>query len=175
MIERRDGELVKPMEGTPSAFINKLVEDALKKLPQQEQRISFAKALHMSIKLDQRRTGCPCPCSPQQIYEVTGFHFDYQKESGICLGKADAIDFLRKFGVTSVKPAGFKRRNTKQRYKSVFKRNASVIKGSHLIATYAEWLHLENFEFEPYLPKEILSLLPEGWENPPGINDESDS
>lgn len=139
----------------------------VKQLPTSEQKVAFAKAMAMSVALDKRGLEIPKPCSPGLIEFESRFRIRHQKELGIILGKDAAIEFLRDFGITELPPSGFKRRQTRAAYESKFDRGAPIV-NSALTCTYAEWLHLENFLFEPELPQSLLDLLPEGWTVPSG-------
>lgn len=154
--------------GKESQYIDRVVAKALEQLSTDEQKTAFAKAMAMSVKINGREGEIPKPCSPKLIELECRFNIKRQGEYGIALTKNGAIEFLQDFGITELSASGFKKRHTRAAYENKFDRLAPFVGKNSLACTYAEWLHLEDFLFEPELPQVLLDLLPEGWTVPSG-------
>lgn len=148
-----------------AGYIERLVEETLPKLQTLELRTSYARALLMSVELNEANPETPRPCSPEQIRAVCGFNTAAQKRYSISLDKTAAIKFFEDFMDPEFSGSSFRKRNTAKRYEELFGRLATLGKRKGLICTYAEWLHLEDFLFEPELPPSIVDLL-NGWKVP---------
>lgn len=144
-----------------SDYISRVVESALDKLRAEEQRVNFAKALYMSIKLDLKGAP-PQPCGPRQIQQETKFSIEEQRGNGIILTKEDAYDFLVGFGMTSLSKFSFKKKHQGKTLGNLFGRQVSK-SNNNIVCTYAEWLHAANYLFEPQPPADLILLLPENW------------
>lgn len=132
-------------------ILEQLATENLQKLATADQQIAFAKALKESITLDMNGSITPKPASPYDIRQHYGFSLEDQKNYRICLCKKDALTFLKEFGKTGLN-TGFNKRFTEAKYKSVFNRDKCAKVGKAIILTYAEWLHLVDFRFEPEFP-----------------------
>jgi hypothetical protein len=132
-------------------ILAELAHENLQRLTTKDQKIAFAKALQESITLDVNGGAKPRPASPFDIEQHFGFSLEDQKNYRISLCKKDAQIFLKEFGKTGLN-TGFNKRFTEAKYKSFFNRDRCAKLGKLLIMTYAEWLHLVNFRFEPDFP-----------------------
>jgi hypothetical protein len=147
------------------SFREKVIE-RLNSLQTPQQKRAFAQALYMSIKLDESGTVPPCPISPFLISDQCGFNIKQLKQQHIVLDKDGAIEFLNHFGSRVESVTSFKRKHSRYSYQDFFQRRAPVTGGKNLVCTYAEWLHMESYPFEPELPSELMSYIPDGWELP---------
>ncbi|MEO1685678.1 MAG: hypothetical protein AAFS06_20775 [Cyanobacteria bacterium J06631_12] len=133
-----------------------------------EQKQRLAMAMAMATKLER---GCKEPhslCSPSQIEVVTGYDVVAQHEYGVCLDREAAYGFLVRFTKKKISKASFMRRNTQERYRQVFLREGHAVRKKATVATFAEWLCLENYLLPLVLPQEFVSLLPQDWNTPSG-------
>jgi hypothetical protein len=149
-----------------SNFLDDSVIEQLRLLPTDAQKTAFAQAMYMSVKLDKTEGVPPRPRSPFLISEYCRFNTRQQKQLRIVLDKRDAIEFLNNFGLPIGSESSFKRTHSRISYEELFQRSAPVTGGKNLVCTYAEWLHMESYNFEPQLPEELISFLPENWELP---------
>lgn len=145
-----------------SSFIAEAVKKALSNFPDNyELRVNFAKAMYMAVKLDKREKRPPRPFNYLQIQSETNIPLDQQYAYSVLLGKEEALNFLTIFGVITSASA-FRKRHTGRNMFARFGYNPAKV-SNKIVCTYAEWLHAENFLFEPQLPPEILELLPDGY------------
>lgn len=161
-----------PQEGNgrpTSNYIARICRNMLSVVPD-EARQQYAKAMLMSIKLgDSSRA---LPCSPRQILRECLFRPEIQSKYKILLNKASAIQFLSEFCGASISESSFNRRYTVQSYEHKFHRKATKVGKRRLLCTYAEWLYMFDYPFEPNFPRDLESFLPDGWEPPAGVEDE---
>lgn len=147
---------------TPSTYIQTVVTKILGRLRTDELKESFAKAMYMSVKLG--KSNPVRACHPSQIQDETRLNPKIQKEYGIVLNKDSAIFFLEDFRGGEISASSFKKRHTRVSYAAKFnRRNPAVTGKKSMICTYAEWLVQEDFLFEPELPQELISLIPQDW------------
>jgi hypothetical protein len=149
------------MDKKESTYIDGVVERAFSFLQNPDQRTAFAKALMMSVRLDRSGSTPPAPFSPREINQECKIALKLQKEFKLILNKADALEFLKNFGLVQLSDSSFKKRHTVLSYKEFFGRDPGIINQRNLVCTYAEWLYLEEFPFEPLLPETIYDYLPD--------------
>ena len=139
-------------------ILEQLATENLRRLATEDQKIAFAKALKESITLDVNGSITPSPSSPYDITQHYGFSLEDQKNYRISLCKKDAQTFLKEFGKTGLN-TGFNKRFTESKYKIFFKRAKCAKVGRAIILTYAEWLHLVDFRFEPKFPSVLEAYI----------------
>jgi hypothetical protein len=139
-------------------ILEQLATENLQKLTTEDQKIAFARALQESITLDVNGSKPPKPASPYDISQHHGFSLEDQKNYRISLCKKDALIFLKEFGKTGLN-TGFNKRFTEAKYKLFFNRDRCARVGRAIILTYAEWLHLADFRFEPDFPSVLAEYL----------------
>jgi hypothetical protein len=140
-------------------------------------RINYAKAMFMSCKLwyenDDVSRSLRRPCSPNLIKQETGFNNKTQAQYKILIGKTEAAIFLGAMGMVFA-VSTFKKKYTKAIATEKLDRGVvGIASESHgeptnktLYCTFAEWLYLEDFKYEPTLPPELLALIPSDWQCP---------
>lgn len=140
-------------------------------------RVNYAKAMFMSCKLWYRENdgsrSLRRPCSPNLIKQETGFNHKTQAQYKILIGKTEAAIFLGAMGMVFA-VSTFKKKYTKAIAMEKLDRGiANIAPDSHgeptnktLYCTFAEWLYLEDFNYEPTLPPELLALIPSDWQCP---------
>lgn len=126
------------------------------KLPDLIQQRSFAKALNESIKLDTAKYP-PQPSSAIDIRNEFGISIKLQLDYGISLTKKQAVKFLNEFGY-NIKYIAFNRKYNANTYQIMFKRKPSKL-NNILAFTYAEVLHMVEYEFEIEFPNELKSYI----------------
>jgi hypothetical protein len=139
-------------------ILEQLATENLQKFVTEDQKIAFAQALQASISLDMNGSTPPKPVSPYDISQRYGFSLEDQKNYRISLCKKDALTFLQEFGKTGLN-TGFNKRFTESKYKLFFDRDRCAKVGKAIILTYAEWLHLADFRFEPVFPSVLKKHL----------------
>lgn len=144
-----------------SSFIEEVVNEELLKLDNDEQKQAFAKAIKMSIRLDRSGSEPPQPYSAFEIKDRTVFNVRIQKDKKIIIDKDTAIKFLKQFGYTVSSISSFKKKHNKPSYEQFFLRDSAVVGRRQLVCTYAEWLHMEGFLFEPAFPEVLVEYLPD--------------
>jgi hypothetical protein len=147
---------------TPSSYIDTKIRENMSSL-QGAPLESYVQAMYMSVKLNKRSTSPP-PCSPFDIEKECGFNLKAQKNYDIIISKDEAIRFLEDFGVR-ITQTTFKKTYTADKIAEKLGRPVAKI-GISPHCTYAEWLHLENFPFEPQLPQILVDLLSKEWKPP---------
>lgn len=156
-----------------SSYIDREVERVLGGLATDALRENYAKAMVMSANLGD--LGLASPCHPQQIYQVCRFNEKMQRSYNIVLSKDDALEFLREFCFQEISDTSFKRAHTRATYEELFKRPCLKSGRRSMLCTYAEWLYMHDYRFEPRLPESLIDLLPEGWKAPPGQYQQDDT
>jgi hypothetical protein len=149
-----------------SNFLNDKILGQLRLLQTDAQKTAFSQAMFMSVKLDTTDSVPPRPRSPFLISAYCRFNTKQQKQLGIVIDKSDAIEFLNNFGLPIGSESSFKRKHSRISYETLFQRSAPATGGKNLVCTYAEWLHMESYNFEPQLPEELINFLPQNWELP---------
>lgn len=140
-----------------SLYIDDRAIEALTTLPTADQKLAFAKALKRSITLDIDGNIPLAPSSVEDIAKLHGFSPRIQREFGLALNKQEAKKFLANFGYPVNK--SFDKLYSKTEYHDMFGKEPTIINKRQILLTYAEWLHLVNFEFQPEIPDSIASLL----------------
>ncbi|MBW4473978.1 MAG: hypothetical protein KME45_26930 [Stenomitos rutilans HA7619-LM2] len=135
-------------------------------MPTDEAKRNYAKAMMMAVNLGDMREASPC--HPEQIYKECRFNASAQREYKIVLSKDDAVDFLKSFCATDISETGFKRTHTRATYEQKFSRISWKAGRRSMLCTYAEWLYMHDYLFEPRLPKQLVDLVPDGWKPPIG-------
>lgn len=150
-----------------SGYIDGIVSKVMDSFRADNERMVFyAKAMVMSTNLgDLTKVS---PCHPKQVYGECRFNTEIQKRYGLVLSKDEAIKFLADFTGSPIAEAGFKRKHTRLTYEEKFKRTSVRAYKRQMLCTYAEWLYMHDYKFEPRLPRELIDILPEGWQNPAG-------
>ncbi len=151
-----------------SGYIKKVIDSAFKTLNSDNQRIDFARALYMSVKIDRTQENPLRPQSGLAIRsECPALGISSLQGYGILIQKTEARKFLLDFGVPKISATSFSKNHTVNSYEKLFKRKATTVKRETLLCTYAEWIHMYgDFLYEPELPQSVLDLIPEGWEMP---------
>ena len=149
-----------------SSYIDRAVERVLGGLATDDLRQNYAKAMVMSANLGD--LSLISPCHPQQIYKDCRFNSSMQRSYDIVLSKDDALEFLADFCFQEISDTSFKRAHTRTTYEEKFNRPCFKAGRRSMLCTYAEWLYMHDYLFEPQLPEALIDLLPEGWKSPPG-------
>jgi hypothetical protein len=167
-----------------SELLNKSIEIMLALIRNDEVKANYAKAVIMATKLwvgnqsdVQKKDGSLLrrPCSSEHIRIETSFNYKDQRAYRILLNKTEAIEFLEDMGKVIDAKSSFKKTYSNEKASSNLGRKAVSLGGKMLVCTYAEWLYMEDFAFEPALPQVLFDLIPQGWKCPdpegtPGAN-----
>lgn len=159
---------------SPSQLLNKFIEKTLASIPNREVKENYAKAMIMATRLwfgtqseSETQGGIILrrPCSPEHIRIETRFNYKDQSAFKILVRKANAPEFLADMGKNISSESSFKKSYSNERASNMLGRQAASLGGNMLVCTYAEWLYMEDFAFEPLLPQELFELIP-GWQCP---------
>lgn len=138
----------KDILGPPTEAILDLVND--------DQKKKFSKALRDSINLDMKHKK-PRPASPHEIEESHGISLEDQINCYISLTKIIAMDFLKAYG-KKIKESSFKKKYNKKYYEDFFNREVAIV-NRKLLFTYAELLHMVEYEFKLDFPERLRKFL----------------
>jgi hypothetical protein len=154
--------------------ITQVVEaNLLKQVNNDALQVNYAKAMVMSCRLWYKGSGGSSlrrPCSPGLIKHETSLNIKTQAPYKILITKHEAAIFLVSMG-HSIAVSTFKKKYTKAIAEERLDRVVATIgnkatDNATLYCTFAEWLYLEDFAYEPSLPPALLELIPTDWQCP---------
>jgi hypothetical protein len=134
-----------------NSFIEKHAREIFNTLSSENLKSAYANALKASLTIDYSNSEKPNTKSADDLSSQFGFSIDIQKDWFLILGKRDAKIFLSEIGYP-VK-SNFDQIFNRDRYYSVFNKFPVRFRKNAMVLTYAEWLQLVNFPFEPDFPK----------------------
>ncbi len=158
----------------PLQILNKQIETTLAGIGNNEVKANYAKAVIMATKLwssvpseseGKGQIVLQRPCSAEHIKIETRLNYEDLRGFQLLLVKNDAIKFLKDMGKPIKSESSFSRSYSKKTAGKKLDRKAAAI-GDTLVCTYAEWLYMTDFAFEPLLPEVVFQLIPEGWKCP---------
>lgn len=139
-----------------SSFIEERAKEVLQRLGTNQLKQAYAQALKKSITLDidNKRPG---PSTVVDLYDLYGFDPKLQRSYFVSLNKQGAKLFLEDMGF-DVK-TNFDKIFNRPAYQELFGKDAFTVGKRQMILSYAEWLHLVKYEFEPEYPKFLQQYL----------------
>ena len=129
-----------------------------------EQKQCLAMAMAMATKIEKDQKEPLSLYSPSLIEATCNLSIADQHEYGVCLKKSEAFDFLSTFTGRDISRSSFMRRNTQTKYEQIFSRTGHMVGRHAMVATFAEWLYLEDYCFSLILPQQITFHIPEDWD-----------